>query len=350
MEKTLNIGFTIKAIINAISLSAFNEPEGQKFYGANKKKLQRMENLNIDNMSEKDFSNYKNFLSRFDSWSEWAKKKGYLKNFQQTAMTDFYLTMLDAAKYNMPLDKNMTEHFFCYALAKVLYSHLQQYMSIEKPSATKYEALYYTLARFDFFGTDDRYQKDFSPIASIFALLNSWVKDINALIKYWEDRIAELGKRDVPPNLKSYISKWGKGATPSWNIVKLFFDNDLCPPDDYFIDDDEIKKDIYNTFKSHLFMSFVLTNLFDYLEREKIVSKEMRSMIRNGARLYYREFYIVRNQNDKEYSPNFENEAKDNLMFRTLFCMLDGDGGKSETIEFLDKVYRNPNIPILLNI
>lgn len=143
--------------------------------------------------------------------------------------------------------------------------------------------------------------------------------------------------------------KWKNGSTPSWAIVQLFFDNDLCPPSDYFIEDPDIQKNGYKTFKTNLYMAFVLTNLFDSLVKNKILTNESRMMIRNGAKMYYRDFYIVRNEQNPDFSEKFEPEAKDNLMFRTLFCMLDGTLNRITTEEFLDIVYQKPEFPILLD-
>lgn len=78
-----------------------------------------------------------------------GKKQGYLKGFQQTAMSDFYMIMFEAAQWNMPLDKNMAEHFFCYALSKILYNQVNEYMRVY-PNKTKYEAMYWMLSCFDF--------------------------------------------------------------------------------------------------------------------------------------------------------------------------------------------------------
>ncbi len=348
MQKFLNIGLANKILSDAIGLSLFNEMDGSKFYESNKKKLQRIRDIDITKISNSDFNQYDEFIEKINNWSKWAIEKGYLKGFQRTAMSDFYNIMFEAACCNMPLDINMAEHFFCYALAKTLFLQIKEYMQAY-PKESKYDAMYNMLAAFDFFGDDERYKKDFSPIASSFSLLNSWVKDKNMLIKYWEDKIAETGKRENPPNLKSYLNKWKKGVTPSWKIVKLFFDNDLCPPNDFFPDIENLQKDGYRAFKNNLFMAFIITNLFDSLEKQGLVSKSMRTMMRNGTKMYFRDFYVIRNKNDDEYSPNFENESKNNLMFRTLFCILDGTLGEVSTKDFLKTVYNNPNFPILLD-
>ena len=195
MEQIFNIGLTTKILSDTIGLSAFNSADGRRFYDANKKKIQRMKDFDIKNMKPKDFENYQSYIKKVDEWSEWAKKQGYLSGFQQTALSDFYMTMFEAASLNMPINKNMTEHFFCYALAKVLYNQIQEYKT-HNLKENKYEAMYWMLSNFDFFGDDDEYKKDFSPIASSFSLLACWVNDLNKVIKFWEDKIAENGKRD----------------------------------------------------------------------------------------------------------------------------------------------------------
>lgn len=348
MNEILNIGFTIKTLSNAITLTFLNEADGKKFYESNKKQIQRMKNFNLNEMNDTDYSNFLNFISKFDTWAEWAKTKDYINGAQQNALGSFYMTMFEAASYNMPLNKSMIEHFLCYALSKVLYEQMEDYKN-NFPKESKYEILNLTLTSFDFFSSDERYKKDFSPITNSFKLLSSLVKNMNSVIKYLEEKISETGKRDSPPNLKLYIKKWSNGTIPTWNIIKLFLDNDLSLPDDYFLDeiDIEIKKDCYKAFKRNLVIAFIITNLFDSLEQQKIITKETRMMIRNGTKMYYRDFYIKRNKEDNEYSPKFETEAKNNLMFRTLFYMLDGPTEKVKTFDFLNAAYSKPEIPYI---
>lgn len=349
MAEVLNIGKTIKILADLISLKTLNDPEGSNFYQATKKQIERMKEYDFTKMKEKDFERYFNFVKKVDNWAEWAKKEGYLQGYQQRAMSDFYLLMFEAAKMNMPIEKNMTEHFFCYAIAKVLFNQIQEYSKLN-PEESKYNVMYWCFATFEFFGDDPKYLTDYNPVSSTFALLTRWVKDINKLINYWEDQIDKQGKRDNPPNIKDYILKWQKGRSPSWKIIKLFFDNDLCPPEDYFIfKEDQLRKDAYRTFKGNLFFSFVLTNLFDSLIKENIITKETRLMIRTGTRLYYRDFYIKRRMDNPDYSEKYEIEAKNNLMFRTLCCMLDGDLSQLTIDKYLNSIYLHPEYPILID-
>lgn len=345
MNQRLNIGLAIKILSDAITFSSLNEVDGDQFYESNKKKISRMAELDLSKMTNNDFDILIDFSKRIDRWAEWSKEKGYLTGFQQTAISDFFMILFEATQLNPPLTKEMAEHFFCYALAKVLYFQIQNRRK-NNPNETKYEAMYWTLPLFDFFGDDENYKKDFTPIASSFSLLNSWVKDINKVIRYWENQITVNGKRESPLDLKLYISRWQKGVTPSWNIIKLFFDNDLSLPIEYFIDDPYIQKDGYRAFKSNLYMAFLITNLFDSLERNKIISTESRMMIRNGMKLYLKDFFVIRNEN---VSVDFEKEAKQNLMFRILFSMLDGELWKIPTVKYLQVVYSNPQYPIILD-
>lgn len=349
MSDVFNIGKTIKILSDLISLKTLNDPEGAGFYQATKKQIERMKDYDITKMKDKDFVRYFNFIKKIDNWADWAKTNGYLLGYQQRAMSDFNFLMFEAAKLNMPLEKNMTEHFFCYAIAKVLFNQIQEYMKLN-PEKDKYEAMYWCFATFEFFGDDEKYLREYNPVSSTFAILTQWVKDINQLIKYWEKQIDKEGKRENSPDIKDYILKWQKGRSPSWKIIKLFFDNDLCPPDDYFIfEEEQLKRDAYKAFKGNLFLSFMLTNLFDSLEKEKIITNETRIMIRTGTRLYYRDFYIKRRKDNPDYSEKFEEEAKNNLMFRTLFCMLDGTLSQHSTDEYLNIIYLHPEYPILLD-
>ena len=349
MEKFLTIGKTIQILTNTINLTSFTEAEGARFYDSNKHKISRMKDFDVSNMNKNDLENYLEYIKKVDAWSAWATDKGYLRGFQQTAMSDFYLLLFQAAAYNMPLDKNMTEHFFSYALAKVLFNQISEYMD-KYPSEDKYYAIYYCLATFELFGDDERYLKDYNPIESIFVLLSHWVKDINQLITFWEDQIAEKGLRDSPLNLHSYINKWKKGTKISWENVKLFFDENMSPPEEFFIDNENIRKDGYKTFKTSLFLGFIISNLFEYLVKEEIISEESLKMIKDGARLYYRDFYIIRKEGNPEHSDDFEEEAKNNLMFKTMFLMLDGNMSQLSLLDYLNFVYQNPEFPILNSI
>lgn len=348
MDKILNLGTAIQIISNAVCLCSFNEAEGDSFYEANKKKIQRMKDYDILNLTETQMKNVYEFGQKFDDWAKWATENGYLKGYQQTAISDFYMTMVEFSKYNLSLNKNIAEHFFCYAIAKVLYNQLQEYRQMY-PNETKQEATYWLLSNFEFFGDDEHYQTDYTPVASSFVLLSRWVKDINQLIKYWQTIIDTKGKRNKPSNIHNYIYKWKNGTTPSWDVIKLFYDNDLCPPEEYFIDDERIKKSAYKAFKQNLYLSFVITHLFDILEKEEILSEESRLMIRNGVRLYYRDFYVTRNQDNEEYSPNFEEEAKQNLMFKTLFVMLDGNLSQLPLKEYIVIIDKYPEFPKLVD-
>ena len=72
-------------------------------------------------------------------------------------------------------------------------------------------------------------------------------------------------------------------------------------------------------------------------------------MIRTGTRLYYRDFYVKREHDNPEYSETIETKAKENLMFRILFCMLDANLSQLSTQEYLAGVYEHPEFPILLD-
>lgn len=349
MSKILNLGTTIQIISNAVCLCSFNEAEGEEFYEANKKMIQRMKDYDLLNLNHTQIENVYEFGRKFDDWAKWAKSKGYLKGYQQTAISDFYSVMLEGAKYNYILDKNISEHFFCYAIAKVLYNQLSEYRQ-EHPNENKQEATSWLLAFFDLFGDDEHYETDYTPVGSSFAILSKWVNDINQVIKYWEKIIDSKGKRDNPSHIHNYLSKWKKGTTPSWEIIKLFYDNDLCPPEEYFIDNEKIiKRDCYKAFKQNLYIAFIVTHLFDILEKEEILTHESRLMIRKGVRLYYRDFYITRNQDNKEYSSVFDKEAKENLMFRTLFVMLDGNLNLLPFEQYMDCIVEHPEFPILID-
>ena len=349
MSKILNLGTTIQIISNAVCLCSFNEAEGDSFYEANKKMIQRMKDYDLLNLNQTQMENVFEFGRKFDAWANWAKDNDYLKGYQQTAISDFYSVMLEGAKHNYILNKNIAEHFFCYAISKVLFNQLQEYRQ-QYPNETKQEATYWLLSNFELFGDDEHYQTDYTPIGSSFALLSRWVKDINQVINYWENIIDTEAKRDKPSNIHNYLAKWKKGTTPSWEIIKLFYDKDLCPPEEYFIDDEGIiKTDCYKAFKQNLYIAFVITHLFDILEKEEILSRESRLMIRKGVRLYYRDFYITRNQDNEEYSPVFDKEAKDNLMFKTLFVMLDGNLNLLPSEQYMDCIIEHPEYPILVD-
>ena len=88
--------------------------------------------------------------------------------------------------------------------------------------------------------------------------------------------------------------------------------------------------------------------MFDSLVKEKIITNETRLMIRTGTRLYYRDFFTKRGRNPDCFE-KFEESEKKNLMFRILYCMLDGDLGEVTTEKFLTVVYQHPGYPVLLD-
>lgn len=347
MEKELNLGFTVKTMLDIFTLSAFTEKNGDKYYEASKKKFHRMRDYSLSKMNDAELKKYEEFIKEIDEWASWAKKKGYLCGYQQTAISDFFKIMTDVAVWDMPLNQNMAEHFICYALSKVLYGQLKEYMK-NNPHENKYRSMYNTLAIYDFFSNDENYQTDYLPLENTFLLLEFWVKDFGQVIKYWEEKL--LGK-DYLPNLKLYLKRWKSGVIPEWNVIKLFLENDLCPPDEYFKDFEEItdKSQFYKTFKASLFMSFLLENMFDSFVKRGVLTEDSRKMIRNGVRLFYRDFYIIRNKESKEYSEKLESDAKKNLMFRTMFCMLDGTLSEVDTLQYMKSVEQNPKYPIVGN-
>lgn len=347
MEKELNLGFTVKTMLDIFTLSAFTEKNGDKYYEASKKKFHRMRDYSLSKMNDAELKKYEEFIKEIDEWASWAKKKGYLRGYQQTAISDFFRIMTDVALWDMPLDQNMAEHFICYALAKVLYQQVQEYRNVN-PDDDKYWAMYWTMANYDFFLSDENYETDISPIQNCLVLFESWVKDMNKIINFWEEK---LESKDCYFDLKLYLKRWKSGVVPEWKNVKLFLDEGLCPPDDYFVDDEQIKEksQYYKSFRANLFMSYTITNMFESFVKRGIITEDSRKMIRNGVRLFYRDFYIIRDKKNKEYSKKLEPEAKRNLMFRTMFCMLDGTLSEVDTVQYMKRIEQNPKYPIVGN-
>ena len=158
----------------------------------------------------------------------------------------------------------------------------------------------------------------------------------------------ELSNKDNKNNSNSKTIEKEKNKVITCTLTNKNADESIRGRKSIF-EEDKLKKDAYRTFKGNLFFSFILTNLFDYLEKENILSKESRMMIRTGTRLYYRDVYIKRRMDNPDYSEKFEEEAKKNLMFRTLFCMLDGTLSQLRVDEYLNSVYLHPEYPILLD-
>lgn len=352
MDK-FTFGHTSKLFEDTFSLSAIAEPFGKKSYESTKKLFQRSSLIEDVNMNKTESERFKSVIQKVNDFCEWAKEKKYMNGFIQTAITNFFSVLMEAANYEMPTNKNMMEHMFTYALANAVY---QNYLEMQEhfPDEEKFKNLSDTLASFDIFGTDERYVEDVSPLRGSLSMFLTWIKDKGSVFDFWNKRIDELGKNnDAKTNLGIDFQKWFDEKTkPSWNILKLFLDDAMSLPKDYY---KEINYEIglseqnhYKAFKQLLFLSYLLCNLFDSLERQKLISGETRNMIRNGARMYYREFYIVRDKENEEYSNNFEDEAKENLMFRTMFCLLDGNLGKHSIIEYLNRSWYFPETPNLI--
>lgn len=352
MEK-FTFGHISKLLGDMFGLNAIINPVGEKYYESTKKLFQRASLIEDTNMNKTESKRFENIIQKVNDFCEWAKKEQYIGGFTQTAITSFFSALMDAASYKMPTEENMMEHLLTYALANAIY---QNYLEMQEkyPNKDKFENLSDTLALFDIFGTDEHYIEDMSLFHGSLSMFLTWVKDKKEVFDFWNKRIDEFGKNnDAKTDLGINFQKWLNEETkPSWNILKLFLNNEMSLPKDYYKDiDDEIElseHNYYNAFKHLLFLSYILTNLFDSLEQQELISKRTRRMIRNGGRMYYRDFYIVRDKDNKEYLSNFENEAKENLMFRTMFCFLDGNLGGIKTIEYLKNSWDFPKIPILI--
>lgn len=352
MEK-LTFGHISKLFEDLFSLNAITEPCGKKGYESTKKLFQRASLIEDANMNKTESERLKGLIQKINDFCEWAKERNYMSGFTQTAITNFFSVLMEASLYDMPTDRNMMEHLLVYALANAVY---QNYLEMQEhfPDEDKFQNLSDTLALFDIFGTDDRYVEDMSPLRGSLSIFLTWVKDKKSVFDFWNKRIDELGKNnDAKTDLGINFQKWFNEKTkPSWNVLKLFLNDKMSLPKDYYKEiDDEIglsEQNYYKAFKHLLFLSYLLRNLFDSMERQNLILEETRNMIRNGARMYYREFYIVRDKDNNEYSNDFENESKKNLMFRTMFCFLDGNLGKMNLIDYLNRSWYYPEIPILI--
>lgn len=344
-EKTLTIGFLTKLLTATMNLTAINEPDGKQSYQATKKRFQRLAKIDIEKLEKNDADNILNYCSQIDRWIEWAKSEGILKTWQQNAIAEFFDVLAEAALYNMPLNKNMTLHIVTYALASVLYEQFKDfdiYYPDEKDEE-KYYKLNKTLSCFDFFGTDEVYLTDCRPVESTITIFSSFVNDIKEIYDYWQKNLPSSEDMDISARFED----WKKGVVPDWNSIRVFYNENMCPPSNYY--NNELGTECYEWFKRNLYFSFCLSNFFTYLNKEKLLTDTEISVIRNGARLYFRDFYVIRDRESEFYSDKFEKAAKDNLMFRTLFLMLDGDMGMENTMTYLTHVYRNPEYPLLFD-
>lgn len=343
--KKLTIGVSIQLITDMIGRKALIEGCDNVSYETTKKQIQRLSRLDYETLDEKEKDNYMRFTQTFDTWLLWAKTQGYLFEFQRVALVDFYLMLSEGASYNIPIDKNMAEHFFCFIFSKVLHSHLTTYLEYHKDE-DKYTALGTTLARFDIWSVDESYKIGCNPMTGCLYYLTHFFKDINSVIKYWENKIDI--NITTPIEIKSAFKRWRNGRVPSWALIKLFFEKDMAPPQQFYVDDDDIKEGGFRSFQSLLITAYFIINLFDSLRKQHILSSESCRMIKDGMRLYYREFFLIRNKENTDYSDDIEKEAKSNLMFRTLFGMLDGNLSEVDILTFLNLVYINPMAPFIL--
>ena len=345
--KELTTGVSIQLSTDMIGRKAFTEGYNAVSYEATKKLIQRLNNLNFENIDEKERDNYMKFIQNLDTWLLWAREQGYLYEFQREALVDLYFMLSEGASCNIPLEKNIAEYYFCYVFAKVLYFHLETYME-QHGEADKYEALQITLSRFDIWSSDEDYRKACNPMTGCLDYLGSWFKDVNSLIKYWESKIDSKGSNDTPIEIKSAFKRWKNGKVPSWALVKIFFQKDMEPPKEFYIDDEDITEKGFRCFQSILIEAYLLVNLFDSLKKQHILSPESCKMIKDGVRLYYREVFVTRNPEHCDYSVDIEQEAKSNLMFRTLYCILEGGLSEISGFDFLKSGFINPEFPMVL--
>lgn len=117
MNRIFTLGLSLKLFSDAINLSVFNEPDGQRFYEATKKRINRMRDYEISDLTKKtEYSNFVAYFKKYDDWAEWAKRKGYLKGFQQNAINAFYELMFSKTLY--AVESKYDRAFFLLCICK----------------------------------------------------------------------------------------------------------------------------------------------------------------------------------------------------------------------------------------
>ena len=96
MEK-FTFGHISKLFEDTLGLRAITEPFGERGYESTKKLFHRASRIESANMSETESERFNSLIQKVNDFCEWAKKKNYMNGFTQTAITNFFSVLMEAA-------------------------------------------------------------------------------------------------------------------------------------------------------------------------------------------------------------------------------------------------------------
>lgn len=343
--ESLKLSQVASIMIDGVGQQALLDSVESSDYEKNKQMLKRLKHLDGDT-SKSSFKLVKEFENLLFSFGCWAMNKGYIKSF---SLIFLFYNELKSMIYEIdnPLkntQENVQNHLL-FSIRNILIRFFTD-MNENYPNDSIIRNWSDTLSTFDVWGVSTNYTEDIFPIKSAFEYLKWMANDKKKVEIEWD-------KLSNDTNLYTKIERWCSGKQrPSWNELKLFLDVQPYPTNAAITEfekykESEISKDFYNAFKdvmskprtnlhlsdkllenpaegifnginwtypsfsNALFISYFVTNVADSMENQKLISKDFRNMIRNGLRLFYRDFF-----SDSLSRKN--NEYQDNIMYMIL--------------------------------
>lgn len=336
---SIKISQVVKILIAGIGQSALLDSVERTDFDKTKKMLGRIKTIddNDSKTSFKQISEFENLLLTFGSW---AMMKGYIKSCSFIVLFYYELkSMIHEIDNPLGTAQENVQNHLLFSIRNILVRFFTD-MNENYPNDSVLRNWSDTLSNFDVWGISEDYENDISPIKSSFDFLKWMANDKKETEIEWD-------KLSQDTNLYTKIERWCSGKQrPSWNEIKQFLDVRPFPTDERIAEfekykDNEFSNDFYNAFKevmtkkrtnlhlsdsslenpaknefngisytypafsNMLFFAYFVTNIADSMEEEKLISKEFRSNVRNGLRLFYRDFFSDKlSKKNKEYKEN----------------------------------------------
>lgn len=308
--KPFTTNHIIKLFTDAVGQDAFAD-----FYNTNwaarKKEIQ---NLLKSNPSEKSFRRWVDIINE---WTDWAKEKDYMNSWDHTSIRDFICPFYWATEFtprNIIPTEDFVEFIVMYAIC---YIYKESLLSLEKYNfANNFSGnLEGCLQQFNFWMPSFNYELDLCPLEGMYKLLFELCEKKHDLIEFWNKQKEEIEGKEKCTDLRVQINRWiTNKQRPTWKHIKLFLDDSLLPKDYLMtnpLEGEYEKKDLYLVFRRRIFPAYFITRFFDSLEEQELIHENTRFMIRNGIRMFYRHFLVIK-------TPELLEEELGNPMF----CMM----------------------------
>ena len=342
---SIKLSQVASVMIDGIGQRALLECVDASEFDRTKQMLKRIKHID-DNTSKASFKIVKDFENLLLFFFEWAKDNGYTQYY------DFFILFYEELKsmiyeIDSPFyttQKNIQNHLL-FSIRNIVIK-LCDGMRENYPNDPEVNILENVLSKFDIWGSPDNYDEDILPLKSAFMFLKKMIINKDKAEHEW-DRISK------DTNLYKKTERWCSGKQrPSWRELKQFLDvhpfpSDKCIAQFEMYKKFEVTKPFYNDFKdvmtkkrsnlhisdeflynpaedelndinytypafsNMLFFAYFITNVADSMEKQNLISQEFRFMVRNGLRMFYRDFFSDSLSDEKE-------AYKDNVLYMVL--------------------------------